>query len=165
MPIVVVSSITSVILPLIFWRIMSLRLISKTRPVRRVITAIIVSPHGKIAPTMWTDSMNSKILATQTGLWLTWVLFVAEAPLQQFHYLSILKCWTLTNDLCVKLGSPGSEHPAQIFFRIVVHEILILAELLILEFKTRQNKLENLVGEYTSCPYMCICWRIPHPWD
>ena len=144
-PIVVVSSITSVIFPLIFWRMMSRRLISKTRPVRRVLTAIIVSLHGKIAPTMWTDITNSKILATQTGLRSTWVLkvyicslrqlSVAKTHLQQFHYLSILKLWKLTKDLCIKLGSPASEHPAQIIFRIVVHEILILAELLIFEFK------------------------------
>ena len=94
---------------------------------------------------MWTDITNSKILATQTGLWLTWVLkvyicclrqlSVAKTHLQQFRYLSILKLWKLTKDLCIKLGSPASEHPAQIFFRIVVHEILILAEPLIFEFK------------------------------
>ena len=72
---------------------------------------------------MWTDITNSKILATQIGLWLTWVLkvyicslrqlSVAKTHLQQFHYLSILKLWKLTKDLCIKLGSPASEHPAQ----------------------------------------------------
>ena len=61
-------------------------------------------------------------------------LSVAKTHLQQFHYLSILKLWKLTKDPCIKLGSPASEHLAQIFFRIV-HEILILAEPLIFEFK------------------------------
>ena len=138
--IVSMGCITSATFLLIFWRMMSsLRLISKTRPVKRVITAIIVSLYGKIAPTMWMDIRNSNILAMQTALWLTWVLkpyisslwqvFVAKMPLQLFHYLSILGL------LCVKLGSPTLEQHAQIFFRNIVHEILILAKVLIFEFK------------------------------
>ena len=56
-------------------------------------------------------------------------LSVAKTPLQLFHYLLIVDFWS------VKLGRPACEHPAQIFFRNAVDEILVTAELLIFEFK------------------------------
>ena len=60
---------------------------------------------------------------------------VVETPLQQFRYLSILNFWTLTKDLCMKLGSPACEHPAQIFLRIVRPWSSDHCRILILEFK------------------------------